>query len=84
MLVATVSTDDEAFHGFKVQVRNHRRHAVLKLENVSEDATSTGIVSFGVFLSILTGSTALLSKHGEQFSLLPSLGLCMRELTETC
>ena len=68
MIVATVSTDDEAFHGFKVQVRNHRRNAVLMLENVSEDATSTGIVSFGGFLSILTGSTALLSKQEEHLN----------------
>jgi hypothetical protein len=30
MLVATGSTDDEAFHSFKVQVQNHRRHAVLE------------------------------------------------------
>jgi hypothetical protein len=30
MLVATGSTDDEAFHSFKVQVQNHQRHAVLE------------------------------------------------------
>lgn len=30
MLVATGSTDDEAIHDFKVQVQNHRRHAVLE------------------------------------------------------
>ena len=30
MLVATGSTEDEAFHDFKVQVQNHRRHVVLE------------------------------------------------------
>jgi hypothetical protein len=48
MLVAIVSTD-EAFHDFKVQVRNHQRHVVLELEDVSEDAAPTGIVALRYF-----------------------------------
>jgi hypothetical protein len=36
ILVATVSTDDEAFYDFKVQVRNYWHHAVLELENAGE------------------------------------------------